>query len=197
MPAAAGETPSNSSYYIDDAYYQDLVDSFGTRDLDGRQVRDRDLRDTCQDLLLREARLLDQGRFRDWLDLFVGECAYWIPATPEGGDPRGQITVAFHDRRQLEDKVFRLETGFAWSQQPPSRTVRQVTNLEVFRLDDPQRLLLRSNFLVTEFRAGETRLLAGHALHLLSAAPDGFRIRAKQVNLVDCDQNLRNLSLIL
>ena len=38
----------------------------------------------------------------------------------------------FDDRRRLEDRVYRLRTGFAWSQAPASRTVRLITNVEVF-----------------------------------------------------------------
>lgn len=191
------ETPSTSSYYVDDAFYQDLIDSFARLDEDRPEIADRDLRDACLVFLTREARLLDQGRFEAWLDLFTGECAYWVPATVPAGDPRREITVAFHDRRQLEDRIFRLRTGFAWSQQPASRTVRQVGNLAIFRLPGSDRLLLRSTFQTTEFRAGDTRRLVGHAGHILLREGNGFRIQAKQVNLIDCDQNLRNPSIVI
>ncbi len=191
------EEPSSSSYYVDDAFYQDLVDSFAQLDEDNPEIAERNLRDACTAFLSREARLLDQGRFEAWLDLFTGECAYWVPATRPAGDPRREIAVAFHDRRQLEDRIFRLRTGYAWSQQPASRTVRHVANLALFRLPGSDRLLLRSNFQVVEFRAGDTRRLDGHAGHILLRDGNGFRIQAKQVNLIDCDQNLRNPSIVL
>ena len=80
----------------------------------------------------REARLLDQLRYEDWLAMYAAECIYWVPSTPNAGDPRREISVMFDDRRRLEDRVYRLRTGFAWSQAPASRTVRLITNVEVF-----------------------------------------------------------------
>lgn len=197
MRESPAEHPSTSSYYVGDAFYQDLVDTFRDGEREEREIADPALRDACLRLLTKEARLLDRGLYREWLDLFVPECAYWVPGTVERGDPRQEIAIAFHDRRQLEDRIFRLQTGFAWSQYPASRTVRLVTNHAVFRLDDPARLLLRSNFQTVEFRAGETRRLDGWSLHILTGPADDFRIQAKQVNLIDCDQNLRNPSIVL
>lgn len=146
-------------------------------------------------LLEREARLLDQGRFEDWLALYSAHCIYWVPATP-GGDPRREVAVAFDDRRRLEDRVFRLRTGHAWSQAPASRTVRMVGNVEVFPWKE-ERLLVRSNFLISDFRTGETRFWAGWCGHRLRLRDGSYEIEVRQVNLIDCDQNLRNPSIIL
>ena len=63
----------------------------------------------------------------------------------------------FDDRRRLEDRVYRLRTGFAWSQAPASRTVRLITNVEVFATDRDDTRMLRSNFLISEFWGDETR----------------------------------------
>ena len=52
--------------------------------------------------------------------------------TPEAGDPRREIAISFDDRRRMEDRIYRLRTGYAWSQAPKSRTVRMVSNVEVF-----------------------------------------------------------------
>ena len=47
------------------------------------------------------------------------------------GDPRREIAISFDDRRRMEDRIYRLRTGYAWSQAPKSRTVRMITNVEV------------------------------------------------------------------
>ena len=72
-------------------------------------------------------------------------------------------------RRRLEDRVYRLRTGFAWSQAPASRTVRLITNVEAFATRSDDVRMLRSNFLISEFWGDETRLLAGWAGHRLVA----------------------------
>lgn len=195
---AANVNPSVSSYYVTDDFYQALVDAFTDWDRDELAIADPAVRDACRALLEREARYLDQGRHEDWLALFVPECAYWIPGTAERGDPRREITFAFHDRRQMEDRVYRLGTGYAWSQQPVSRTVRMVSNVEVFATGDPVVIMVRSNFQVTEFRDGDLRTWTGWAGHRLARQDDGgWLIVAKQVNLIDCDQSIRNPSITL
>src|SRR5262249_34641939 len=144
----------------------------------------------------RGARLLHQLGYEDWLDLYMLECIYWVPSTPTAGDPRREIAVMFDDRRRLEDRVYRLRTGFAWSQAPASRTVRLITNVEVFATESDAERMLRSNFLISEFWDDETRLLAGWAGHRVVHGDDGWKIQCKQVNLIECDQAIRNPSIV-
>jgi len=182
---------------VDDAFYRDLVADFSDWQRDDRIVREPALREACRAVLEREARLLDRRRYEDWLALFARECLYWVPATPEGGDPRREVAIAFDDRRRLEDRVFRLGTGAAWSQVPPSRTVRFVSNVEVFATEEDSTVMVRSNLLIAEFRAGDGRTLAAWCAHRLARRGEDWEIRVKQVNLIDCDRNLRNPSLVL
>jgi benzoate/toluate 1,2-dioxygenase beta subunit len=148
-------------------------------------------------VLEKEARLLDQIQLDDWLSLYAPECLYWVPATPGGGDPRREIAVSFDDRRRLEDRIFRLQNDYAWSQQPGSRTSRLVSNVTVFSTKDPDVVMVRSNFLTTEFQAGDIRQYTGWTGHRLRRAGKGWKILVKQVNLINCDQNLRNPSIVL
>jgi len=199
--SAADRNPSNSSYYVTDYFYAKLVADFEGWDLDARRIDDGPDYVRARSILLREARYLDQDRLRDWLALFSPECAYWIPGTRDRGDPRREIAFAFHDRRQLEDRVYRLETGYAWSQTPVSRTSRMITNIEVFGTDEPGVTMVRSNFQVTEYWNGQIRFWTGYSVHRLAPESDvepGFgAILAKQVNLIDCDENHRNPSITL
>ena len=188
--------PATSSYYVSDDFYDALVAEFSDWQTPERAISDAALRESCARFLAEEARLLDQDRFDDWLALLAPECVYWVPGT-RGGDPRREIAIAFDDRRRLEDRIFRLKTGEAWSQRPGSRTARMVSNIELFSTADPDIVMTRSNFLTVEFRAGETRIWAGWAGHRLRDATTHWRILVKQVNLIDYDQNLRNPSIVL
>ena len=194
---AASLDPSRSSYYVNDALYRDLIENFSGWQDDARAVTDPAERDAFRRLLEREARLLDQLRYDDWLALYTPECIYWVPSTPKAGDPRREISVMFDDRRRLEDRVYRMRTGFAWSQAPASRTVRFLTNVEVFATASDDVRMLRSNFLISEFWGDETRVLSGWAGHRLVRNGSAWKIQAKQVNLIDCDQCIRNPSIIL
>jgi benzoate/toluate 1,2-dioxygenase beta subunit len=72
-----------------------------------------------------------------------------------------------------------------------------VSNVEVFASENPDQRLARSNFLIHEFWDDETRALAGWAGHRFRKFDGVWRISAKQVNLLVCDQCIRNPSIIL
>lgn len=186
---------SRWSFHVDDHYYRYLrkvTDAF-TEDWVPAEPK---LLANAQALLVQEARLLDEGRFNDWLDLFTPDCLYWIPVSPGGGDPTTEVSHAFDDRRRLEDRVYWLRTGLAFCQIPQSRTRRIVGNTEA-RLDaDGESLLVRSNFIVSEFRAGASRILSGWYGHVLLPSKGGYRIRLKQANLVDSEHGHENLTLV-
>lgn len=189
--------PSRTSYYVSNEFYQSLVDSYTNWQIDEAEITDLRLRDTCRMLLAKEAQLLERNLLNDWLTLYVPECLYWVPATTHGGDPRTEIAVCFDDRRRIEDRVYRLQNEFAWSQQPVSRTARLISNVSAFATSLPDTLMVRSSFLTTEFQAGDKRSYTGWYGHKISRQGDEWKILVKQVNLIDCDQNLRNLSVIL
>ena len=189
--------PSRSSYYVSNDYYAGLIEAFADWRHDDWEITDPELRDELRRVIAREARILDENRFEDWLAIYAGECTYWVPGTAGGGDPRREIAIAFDDRRRLEDRVYRLGTGIAWSQAPASRTVRLVSNLEAYLTDDQAIVMLRSNFVISEFRAGETRIWSGWTGHRLRRRDEGWEVLVKQVNLIDHDQNIRNPSIIL
>ena len=195
--AEQAHDPSRYSFYVDDALYREAIADFALLRGDAPTVDDGTERDLFRGLVEREARLLDGRQFEAWLRFYADECLYWVPSTPHGGDPRREIAVMFDDRRRLEDRVFRLSTGFAWSQAPASRTMRMISNVEVFASDDPEQRLVRSNFLIHEFCDDETRALAGWAGHRFRRLGGVWRISAKQGNLLVCDQPIRNPSIIL
>jgi 3-phenylpropionate/cinnamic acid dioxygenase small subunit len=183
--------------YVTDALYRELIANFSGWQDDARAVSDPAARETFRMLLEREARLLDQLNYEDWLALYTAQCIYWVPSTPNAGDPRREIAVMFDDRRRLEDRIYRLRTGFAWSQAPASRTVRLITNVEAFATAREDVRMLRSNFLTSEFWGDETRILTGWAGHRVVREGGAWKIQAKQVNLLECDQSIRNPSIIL
>jgi 3-phenylpropionate/cinnamic acid dioxygenase small subunit len=197
MTMQPAHDPSTSSYYVNDAFYRALLVQFTDWQRDDRAIADAAERDRFRMLIEREARLLDQLNFDEWLAMYAPECIYWVPATTEAGDPRREVAISFDDRRRMEDRIFRLRTGYAWSQAPKSRTVRMVSNVEVFPAGDAHARMVRSNFLISEFRPDGVRFLSGWCGHRF--VEDGARwlIAVRQVNLIDCDQNLRNPSIVI
>lgn len=89
-----------------------------------------------------EAALLDEWRFREWLELIAEDVRYFLLTNTlaqtrdrrRGVQP--PLTYIFNeDKYQLERRVARLETGMAWSEEPPSRTRHFVSNLRILKHD--------------------------------------------------------------
>lgn len=186
---------SQYSYYVDEDYYAMLLEDLRGWKQEGRPA-DAAASTEGEALLIREARLLDEGRFEEWLDLLTKDCLYWVPASPGGGIPSREVTIAFDDRRRLEDRVARLRTGYAYSQIPASRTRRMLTNFEVLQGDSDVDLRVRSNFAIHEFRKGVQRVLAGWYGHSLRKEDGRWRIVRKQINLIDPEQGHENLTFM-
>lgn len=160
----------------------------------GPPAHDPAARAEAETFLYREARLLDDGHFEAWGSLFDEGGLYWVPANPEGGDPTTEVALAFDDKRRIDDRVFWLLTGLATCQIPPSRTRRLISNVEAWR-DSESHLLVRSNFMLHEFRAGRQRILSGWYGHVLVGTGQ-LSIRTKITFLTDSDQGHDNLTLV-
>ncbi len=142
---------------------------------------------TCELFLLHEARLLDEGKFDEWLALFTPDARYWLPSEPDQQSPLDTVSLIYDDRRLLETRVRRLASPRIYSQEPRSRTSRIVTNVTVEQDSDPASTLVRSKFMLIEFRRNEQRLFGGTSFHRLTTANGDIRIAWKRVDLVNCD----------
>lgn len=183
------------SYHVDPAYYAELAELAGSWS-DEWPAADAETLAQTQAVLYREARLLDEARFNEWLELYTATCLYWVPVTPGGGDPRHEVSHAFDDRRRLTDRVYWLRTGLAFCQIPQSRTRRLITNVELLDEPDRERRRVRSNFHVQELRAGQQKAYVGWYGHVLVRADDRWRIQLKQVNLIDSEHGHENLTVV-
>ena len=87
---------------------------------------------------IREAWLLDERKLKEWLDLFTDDVLYFMPRrknVPRREShreltPLGDLAILEEDKRYLEMRVARLDTGMAWAEDPPSRTRHLIGNLE-------------------------------------------------------------------
>lgn len=143
--------------------------------------------------LIHEARLLDEARYQDWLDLFTDDAWYWVPCEPEQASPLDTVSLIYDDRKLLETRVRRLAGATAHAQSPPSRSSRIIANIT--REPDETGLVVRSKFQMIEYRRDKQRLFGGTARHGLIPDGDGFRIGWKRVDLVNCDSVMDGLSV--
>ena len=192
------EDTSQTSWYLDDAYYDHLLNLTQAWALPQR-VRHRLVggqREEAEALLLEEARLIDDQHLEQWLDLYTEQCCYWIPGSGSTGDPRHEVTLEFHDRRRLLDRVTRLQTGYAYSQIPPTRSRHLLTNIELWE-DDNLGVLARANCLIYTLFRGQQRTLGGWIGYSLHHDGAELRVAVKQINLIDADLAQENNTFFL
>jgi 3-phenylpropionate/cinnamic acid dioxygenase small subunit len=151
-----------------------------------------DLR-ACEALLIHEARLLDEGHFDAWLALFTPDAHYWVPSQPWQTSPFDTVSLMYDDRRLLETRVRRLADPRIYSPEPRSRTSRIITNLSSEPCSSEPGQIVRSKFILVEYRREEQRLFAGTYTHRLVGDGETPRIAMKRVDLVNCDAPLDGL----
>jgi 3-phenylpropionate/cinnamic acid dioxygenase small subunit len=189
------ERPGPSTYF-DDAYYDRLVEIAESWESPGPRVS-TELAEDIKALLYTECRLLDDQRLEDWLDIFMAECAYWIPSSVGLQDPRTEITWELHDRRRLEDRIARLRTGTAFSQIPPTRTRHCLSNLEIWSTGGTE-VRVRANLVIHTYRKGTHRTLPCLVGYVLQGTTSNqWLIELKQLNLIDADRGQYNNSFVL
>jgi len=152
-------------------------------------------RQEAEDFLYREARLLDERRFEEWLALFTDDARYWIPPS-EHTDALREASLVYDDRETLFDRVERLRSPAAHAQAPPSRTRHFITNVEVEDGDD-HLVTVYSNLIIYEARLGQERSLAARCEHHLHFADDRWSIRLKKVVFVSGDFPHYNLTFLI
>jgi len=149
------------------------------------------------DLLAREAHLLDDRNYEDWLRLFTDDCLYWMPVDPLAEDGALRLNVFYDDRAKMEDRVSRLDSGTAYTEEPISLTARTFAALQVEPENgDGDRLVARSNFQLIAYRSGEQRLLGGRYTHRLIRDAGELRISEKRVTLLGSDAPQRPMTFL-
>ena len=98
------------------------------------------LAEEIADFLYREAELLDERRYREWLDLLADDIRYWMPMrrNVKFGEDEREFTRADSDinwfdegKDTLTRRVKQIETGIHWAEEPRSRLSHLVTNVQV------------------------------------------------------------------
>lgn len=162
-----------------------------------------DLHFEISDWLYAEAEMLDEGRFRDWLALLTKDIHYLVPVrvTMPSGQGTGFAESAAHfddNYFLLEQRVRRLETGFAWAEDPPSRARHMVTNIRV-RAGEGEELLVTSSILLHRTRGdiAEPEQLVGQRHDRLRREGGGWRLASRTVYLDHSTLPMQNLAILL
>jgi len=153
-------------------------------------------RQQIENFLYREARLMDEHAYDEWLSLWTEDALYWVPCNDDDIDPQRHVSIIYDNRARLEDRIERMKSGAAYAQDPKSRLRRMVSNVEVEEGDNGE-VTVYSNFNLTELRRGRQDTFAGRTIHKLRPQGASFKIAYKKVLLVNNDEVIDNLTFLI
>lgn len=140
-----------------------------------------------QAFLYREARLLDDRQWDEWLQCYRQDAEFWMPAWDDDDqltrDPNAEISLIYYPNREgLEDRVYRIKTERSGASTPEPRTTHQITNLEVLK-EEGDTVELRFNWHTLSHRYKKTDSYFGSAFYTLDVSGETPLITRKVVQL--------------
>lgn len=149
------------------------------------------------DFVYAEARMLDEGRYDDWLALWLPEAHYWMPLDYKQKDPINETSLLYEDNFMLRLRVERLNGERTFSQKPKSRC-HHVLNRPFVDLFDPEAGRFQTNTAMhyVETRLDAQQLLALTVTHDLEVHDGTLRIAGKKVELLNSDAAFGNIQLL-
>jgi len=152
-------------------------------------------RDQLIDFIYDEARMLDEGRYDDWLALWLEDGHYWMPLDYKQTDPHLVTSLLYEDMFMLRLRVERLNGARTFSQKPKSRCHHVIQRPFVDVMEE-ERFVTNTSMHYVETRLDEQFLLALTAIHELRLVDGALRIASKRVDLLNSDAAFGNIQLL-
>jgi benzoate/toluate 1,2-dioxygenase subunit beta len=150
-----------------------------------------------EQFLYREARLLDEGRFEEWLELFSSDALYWLPAGHGDIDPTEHVSIIYDTRREMNARVARLRSGCAYAQDPASRMCRVLSNVEVENGEESGDLIAHCVMVLFALAHHGTEIHSARCQFTLRPNAGTWKIMRKKVVLLRCDEALEGIPYLV
>lgn len=156
------------------------------------------------EFLVREAELLDERRYREWLELLEPDIVYRMPVRVTSADAveRTVLDDMAHfdeDLYSLRKRIERFETAHAWAEDPPSRTRHFVTNVRTYATESESEMVVKSYVLMFRSR-GDIRdadLVSAERTDTLRRVDGTLRLAKREVLVDESVLRTQNLAVFL
>jgi 3-phenylpropionate/cinnamic acid dioxygenase small subunit len=177
-----------------------------------RNLQYYQLKEEVEEFLYAEADILDQRKFREWLDLLAEDIVYSMPlrrnvrfgehAAHENTRAGKDICWFDEDKWTLSKRVEQLMTGIHWAEEPLSRTTRFVSNVQLLdvqpSVESPLEVRVRSRFLIERHRVDyEAELFVGVRTDLLRRAGEKWEIARREILMNQTVFLAKNLTIFI
>ena len=167
-----------------------------------------DLIREIEDFFFREADLLDEREYDQWLELLTEDVVYWMPMRKNVSyaDRQKDITAEndlawFHDDKEtLRKRVKQIQTGIHWADEPISRVSHLITNVRlaepITSLAEGEKTLTKCRFIVYRNRLeDETDFLVGRREDTLLRTGGQLKVARRKIILDQSVLLAKNLTM--
>jgi 3-phenylpropionate/cinnamic acid dioxygenase small subunit len=138
-----------------------------------------------EQFLYRQADLLDNKRWQDWVDLFAKDGIYWMPPDASYKTWEGQPAIFAEDKNLMNVRMGRVLHPDAWSQRPLWGTNHVVSNVCIEKIKPSGDVEVKSRFHMMELRRDDVRHFAGQYTHHLKKTKKGYEIKLQRVDMTN------------
>lgn len=157
----------------------------------------------AQEFLATEAKLLDERRFWDWYALLADDIVYHVPLRQarlafEDEVPPGAFRIK-DSKSHIETRLKRLDSGAAWAETPPSRTLRLVGSLLVETTDKPDVIVAENALIMYRQRGHDDKgdIIAVRRRDQLRLTADGLRLLRRDALIAEAVLTTPNLGVFV
>jgi 3-phenylpropionate/cinnamic acid dioxygenase small subunit len=136
----------------------------------------------------REAALVDEQRWDEWIELFTSDCEYWVPAWRHdgglGSDPQRELSLIYYSSRAgLEDRVMRIRSRYSPAAGFTVRTTHLVSSVRLDQDAGTDGLNFKSSWATFVFlpRSNATTTFFGQAHYKLIFDNGRWLIASKKI----------------
>lgn len=168
---------------------------------DGRAVDDSTLL-AIERFYRLEARLLDEERHEEWYRLLADDLFYWMPLRENRfrRDKRPEFdpdSMALFDecKADIAVRIGRLASNLVWTEDPPTRHVYLISNVEAFETATQGEYEIHYTFMQYRNRSEhDEAMLCGRRRDLLRAVDGGYQVARRLIILPQSVLLTKNLS---
>lgn len=168
------------------------------------------LKADAEDFYYRESDMLDERRFREWLDILADDIVYFMPirrnvkfgqhAARENTRQGEGMSWFDEDKWTLSKRVDQILTGVHYAEEPLSRITHMVSNVQIKAvrpdLEKPAEIDVTSRFLLYQNRVEyETYTFVGRRNDTIRLTEAGWKVARREILL---EQNIllaKNLTM--
>lgn len=175
-----------------------------------RDAKYFELKREIEEFLYDEANMLDERRFKDWLDTLAEDLEYFMPMA-------FNVRFGEHDLREhtakeehiswfnegkwtLAKRVEQILTGVHWAEEPLSRVSRLVTNVQLTAIatnaQGAEEVSVSSRFLTYQNRCEyEQNLFVGDRRDVMRRTGNGWELARREIDIHQSVLLAKNLSI--